>query len=224
MAEILGNENVNKRHRRISEKPLRPTSRNQCNPAWFLGFNDYTFDMPVVGFTSSSKKPARRYSSDPSERARQLVAEGKLGGARPGAGRPRKSVADTQKRKRASTVITEAARENADKIAGVFNDVIGDPDASRHIKLRAAKLAIDIEHREDAHAREEDDRLGGSRGELPQDRDALVDALAQKLAGNPLLAAQLGAVLSRAAELAGLPPQSRQTDARGPENALSRGD
>jgi hypothetical protein len=180
--------------------------------------------VPVIGFKKPTDKRPRRYSSDPKTRAAELVKDGKLGGARPGAGRPRKSVADTQKRKRASTVITEAARENADKIAGVFSDVIGDPEASRHVKLRAAKLAIDIEHREDAHAREEDDRLGRSRGELPQDRDALVDALAQKLAGNPLLAAQLGAVLSRAAELAGLPPQSPQTDARGPENALSRGD
>jgi hypothetical protein len=180
--------------------------------------------MPVVGFKKPTDKPARRYSSDPKTRAAELVADGKLGGARPGAGRPRKKHPDSQKRKRASTAITEAARENADKIASVISDVVNDPEASRHVKLRAAKLAVDIEHKEDAHARELDDRLGPSRGEFPQDRDALVEGLAAKIAGNPLLAAQLGDVLSRAAAIAGGEPQTAQTGARGPENALSRGD
>lgn len=169
----------------------------------------YTFHMPVVGFGNPTAKPRKKYSSDPKTRARELVAEGKFGGRQPGAGRPRKP--DSQKRKRASTVVAETARENADKIAGVFTDIVNDPEASRHIKLRAAKLATDIEGRETDRAREEDERAGlsrSSRDDLPQDRDALVEALASKLAANPILAAQLSNVLGRAAQLAGLPPKS----------------
>jgi hypothetical protein len=167
--------------------------------------------VPVVGFDKPTDKPARRYSSDPKTRAAELVKDGKIGGKREGAGRPRKSTSDTQRPKRASTVVAEALRENAELVASVIPDVVNDPDASRHIKLRAAKLAVDIEGREAERTREEDERAGRFRaggGELPEDRDELAAMLASKLAANPLLAAQLGDVLSRAAELAGLPSQT----------------
>lgn len=183
--------------------------------------------MPVIGFPQPSDKPSRRYSSDPKIRAAELVRDGKIGGRREGAGRPRKSTSGSQKPKRASTVVAEALRDNAELVASVIPDVVNDPDASRHVKLRAAKLALEIEGREAERVREEDERLGrfrSGRGELPADRDALVQALAAKVAANPMLAAQLGAVLSRAAALAGGwaadGPDGRQRAG----NTLSRGD
>jgi hypothetical protein len=183
--------------------------------------------VPVIGFPKPSDKPSRRYSSDPKTRAAELVKDGKIGGKREGAGRPRKSTSDSQKPKRASTVVAEALRENAELVASVIPDVVNDPDASRHMKLRAAKLAVDIEGKEAERLREEDERLGrfgSGRGELPADRDALVETLAAKVAGNPMLAAELGAALTRAAAQAGVEPQTAQTDARGPEIALNQGD
>jgi hypothetical protein len=162
--------------------------------------------MPVTGFGDPTAQPRKKYSSDPKTRARELVAEGKFGGRQPGAGRRRKP--DSQKPKRASAAIAQAARDNADKIASVFTGIVNDDDASRHIKMRAAKLAVDIEGREAERVREEDDRLGRSRADLPEDRDALVSALAEKVAANPVLAAQLGAVLTAAAERAGIPSKA----------------
>jgi hypothetical protein len=159
--------------------------------------------MPVTGFGDSTAQPPKKYSSDPKTRARELVAEGRFGGRQPGAGRRRKP--DSQKPKRASTVIVERLRENPELVASVIPDVMNDPDASRHMKLRAAKLAIDIEGREEEHRRE-DKREGRNRdrlAELPQDREALAEALAAKLASNPLLARSLAAVLARAGEIAG---------------------
>ena len=81
---------------------------------------------------------AKRYSSDPKTRAAELVAEGKIGGRRQGAGRPRKGVTERQ-RKRASTVITEYASENADRIAGVLLDVLLADDATRTEKMPWAR-------------------------------------------------------------------------------------
>jgi len=166
--------------------------------------------MPAIGFGKPAKKPGNRFSSDPKIRAREMVEAGILGQSQPGAGRPRKKHSDSQKKKRASTVIAEAVRENADKIAAVIPDVVNDPDASRYMKLRAARLGVDIEQRETERARE-DEREGRMRERLdalPEDREAIAESLAKRLAANPILVAELGAVLSRAGELAGIPPKS----------------
>jgi hypothetical protein len=105
--------------------------------------------------------------------------------------------------KRASTVVTETLQANPNLVADVISDALTDPNASDHLKLRATKLALQIESNEEDRARQEDERLGRSRGDIPADREAIAEALAAKLASSPILAAELSAVLARAAALAG---------------------
>jgi len=69
------------------------------------------------------------YPSDPRERALQLVAEGKIGGPRPGAGRPRVP--------RATELIAEAAIEHADEIVAALLAGIA-PDQRADERSRAA--------------------------------------------------------------------------------------
>lgn len=148
-----------------------------------------------------------------------MVKAGLIGGSRPGAGRPRKSVSGSQKRKRASTVVAEAARNNADLIASTFTDAMNDPAASGRQRMMAGKALVGIELQEEERRRE-DERDGRDLPPMPQDRDALVEALAAKIAGNPILAAELGAVLTRAGQLAGdssrTPSLDRETAGKRP--------
>lgn len=81
----------------------------------------------------------KHYPSDPSERARMLVAEGKIGGPRAGSGRPRK--------RRAAELVAEKAQRHADKIWSAFEDAL-DPSKPDSIRLAAAKELIALEHRE----------------------------------------------------------------------------
>jgi hypothetical protein len=69
------------------------------------------------------------YPSDPSERARQLVEEGRIGGPRPGAGRPRKP--------RATELIAQAAIEHADELIAALVAGIA-PDQPADERSRAA--------------------------------------------------------------------------------------
>lgn len=138
----------------------------------------------------------RRYSSDPRERARQLVQEGKIGGARPGAGRPRKHTADGQ-RKRASTVIAEHARENAEQMAKVVTDCILDPDATQAEKMRAVKLAVGIDVRESDRERDELADPNSARSQelaanAEQARDKLSAMLSDPVTGERLRDALAG--------------------------------
>ena len=80
-----------------------------------------------------------RYSSDPSERARQLHAEGRFGGAEFGrlGGRPR--------RLPPSIAVVEAVeRLDADKIVAALEDGLGEHQ-SIQTRLRAVKLALEVE-------------------------------------------------------------------------------
>lgn len=73
-----------------------------------------------------------------SERAKKLVAEGKIGGPQPGAGRPRK--------KRASEIVAEKARDRANDIVAAFEELIeAGPPA---VRLQAAKDWLLIEQKE----------------------------------------------------------------------------
>jgi hypothetical protein len=160
--------------------------------------------MPVIGFKSDTKTK-RRYASDPATRAAELVSEGRFGGKQPGAGRPRKSVTESQQR--ASTVVADAARENADLIASTFTDTLSDPDASRRARMKAGSTLIAIEGKE-AEQQRADDREGLTRpSDLPEDRAELISHLAELVAGNPILARRLGAILSSADAPAPEPPK-----------------
>jgi hypothetical protein len=129
-----------------------------------------------------------------------LVSEGKLGGRREGAGRPRKGASKTQK-KRASQVITEWAQENGDKLADVIGDVLRDPDATRTEKMRAARLGLKVEAMEEEHCHE-DERQGRTRElPIPEDRDEIIGRLAKTLQ-NPLVRERFAALF------AALPPAS----------------
>jgi hypothetical protein len=85
--------------------------------------------------------PATKYSSDPSERAKQLHQEGRFGGAQFGkmGGRPRK--------KRASEIVAEAAEKNASKIIKAFEDAL-DEDNKPEVRINAAKEWLKIEQTE----------------------------------------------------------------------------
>jgi hypothetical protein len=163
--------------------------------------------MPVVGFKTPAAKPRKRYSSDPKTRAAELVAEGKLGRARPGAGRPRKHT--EAQRPSASSVIADALRDNADLAASVVPDVLRDPNASDSMKLRAVKLGLRIEDA-DENRRREDEREGRRPPESidpAADHSELVRSLVAKLAENPMVAHQLAAVLSRVEAPGHTPPK-----------------
>ena len=75
-----------------------------------------------------------------SERARQLHAEGKFGGAQHGAkgGRPRK--------KRASEIVAAKAEEQADEIVAAFLRGVRDPDAKTAVM--AAEKWLRVENQE----------------------------------------------------------------------------
>lgn len=114
----------------------------------------------------------RQLSEEERERrsalARRLHQEGRFGGAEYGklGGRPRK--------KRASEIVADEAKENAQKIVNAFLDAL---DEEKHIdtRVRAAKQWIEIEQREEALQMEEEKSLEGLR------RDQLVRMTVEKL-------------------------------------------
>jgi hypothetical protein len=79
-----------------------------------------------------------KYSSDPSQRARELVAAGKLGGAKYGrlGGRPRTP--------RASEIAAEKAMEHAGEIVAAFRDALH-PSQPIQVRLKAAVEWLRIE-------------------------------------------------------------------------------
>jgi hypothetical protein len=78
------------------------------------------------------------YSSDPRERARELVAAGKFGGAKYGrmGGRPRTP--------RASEIAAREAQEHAEEIVAAFRDALH-PSQPIQIRLKAAVEWLKIE-------------------------------------------------------------------------------
>ena len=148
---------------------------------------------------------AKRYSSDPKQRAAELVAEGKIGGKREGAGRPRKLTSDGQ-RKRASTVIAEYARENAEQMAKVITDCLLDPDASQMDKMRAVKLAVGIDFRESDRERDE---LADPNSAQSQEIAANAEEAKAQLAGmlsDPVTGERLKSALAELLDDAGSTP------------------
>jgi hypothetical protein len=93
------------------------------------------------------------YNLTPEERerrrqlAKSLVAQGKLGGRQPGAGRPRK--------KRAAEVVAEEAQKEASKIVKAFQAAL-DPSQPAQIRLQAAKDWLAVEHKESVLQLQED--------------------------------------------------------------------
>jgi hypothetical protein len=150
---------------------------------------------------------SKRYSSDPAERARELVAEGKFGGRQKGAGRPPKERTEDQSHPRpAAAAVRRAAAQNADKIAQVFVDVLRS-DASDAQKVRSMKALLNVEQKEVAIELEER-KLNVAPAPEFESREDAAHALAAKLAANPLLAQRLGAVLSAAKAPEDNPPKA----------------
>ncbi|MEZ5076972.1 MAG: hypothetical protein R2725_05975 [Solirubrobacterales bacterium] len=137
----------------------------------------------------------RKYSADPAERARELVAEGKIGGRRRGAGRPRKHTSEAQQPPRAATVVAEAARANSDKIAKVFTDVLSNPESSDRHKVQAVKAMLGIEGSEEDRQRDErrDDR-SPERPEI-ETREQALASLAESLS-DPIVAERFSRLLA----------------------------
>jgi hypothetical protein len=125
---------------------------------------------------------ASKYSSDPAQRARELHAEGRLGGRRFGkmGGRPRKAPASSHPRP-AAAAVAEAAAENADLIAKTFADVLNDDSISDTRKITALRTWLGIEARETDRERDEE------RDELAAlSRDEVEEELT-RLLGNPMV-------------------------------------
>jgi hypothetical protein len=152
----------------------------------------------------------RKYSSDPAERAAELVSEGKLGGKQPGAGRPRKSVSEPQSNhpRPASSAVAQAAREHSGLIARAFLDVLDDPDASDRQKMAASKSLVAIELRESALELDEAKQGVAPERVLPEDHGEAVRQLAGLVASNPLVARRLAAVLTSAGPPGDNPPNN----------------
>ena len=161
------------------------------------GAAPYNAVMPPKRPNKLPAKPSglgKRYSSDPKTRADELVAEGKIGGKRSGAGRRRKGVTGSQKN-RALTTVVEGLRENADLMARVIPDVLRDPHATKAEKMQAARLAIRIEAAEEERRREEERGGGHDEPAHAEDREAIVAHLARALS-NPIVRQRLAAALA----------------------------
>lgn len=93
-----------------------------------------------------------------SQMARELHAQGKFGGRQPGSGRPKK--------KRASEIVAEQARVEAENIIEVFRDSIRS-DNPASVRLNAAREWLKIEQAEaDLQLREERQLEGLSTTQL----------------------------------------------------------
>jgi hypothetical protein len=91
-------------------------------------------------------------------------------------------------------------------MARVIEDALTDPNASDSVKMRALRLAINIEGREEDRQREHGSNDGTDLGEAAT-RPELVEQLAATLASNPLIARRLSAVLASATAGLALVPQ-----------------
>ena len=125
---------------------------------------------------------------------------GKLGG------RPRKKPTDTQQPRRAATVIAEAARENADKIASVFIDVLLDPEAKQSDKLRAVKGLVGVEFRETDRERDEANDPSRAAVTAADVEDAKADLT--RMLNDPITGPRLRAVLGGLVTQAEKPPKN----------------
>jgi hypothetical protein len=85
-----------------------------------------------------------------SEQAKRMVAEGKIGGPRPGSGRPRKQ--------RVGELIAEEIAERADEIKSALFRTI-DEKAPLHLQLAGASKLLDIEREEEKLRLEEEAQL-----------------------------------------------------------------
>lgn len=121
------------------------------------------------------------YSSDPSERARQLVREGKFGGAGRGQGRPRVP--------RASELAAQAAAQHADQIVAALLAGI-DPSEPADTRSRGADRWLRLVVQEGALAQRErvEDRADDAYSRLSDDeiRHAFAEMLAEKLRSGEL--------------------------------------
>src|SRR5437588_12751929 len=90
------------------------------------------------------------YAADPSERAKQLLAEGKIGPQFGHlGGRPRKP--------RAGEAVAAAARQNSDRIVGALLEALNanQPAAQR---IAAARALLEVERTEEQRAERQADR------------------------------------------------------------------
>jgi hypothetical protein len=101
-----------------------------------------------------------------SDAAKALVAAGKIGGPRPGSGRPRK--------KRASELVAEAAESEAKTMIDTLRQTMA-PGNPANVRQNAVKLWLDIEQKEESLRREEDSWSALSM-------EQLLEAAAEKLA------------------------------------------
>jgi len=119
------------------------------------------------------------YSSDPSERAMQLKADGKIGGqfGKLG-GRPRKP--------RASEKVAEAAQKDADNIIKVFRELVNSD--SEKTRLAAANSWLAIEQ-EETRLRLQEERQEFDIGQAS--REQLLEYLSQALSPGTALSTTL---------------------------------
>jgi hypothetical protein len=107
------------------------------------------------------------------DKAKELVAAGRIGGPRPGSGRPRK--------KRASEVIAEKVERRANEVSGALFDGLK-PHQPQTVRNDSARTLLAIEEKEHLLRREEERELrAASRDELVEGVFELFDRLAGPL-------------------------------------------
>lgn len=131
--------------------------------------------LTKAGRPRKTRPDGSYYSSDPSERHRQLEEDGKIGGhfGRLG-GRPRKP--------RAGKALADHAKERAEELKSVFDDAFASDNI--RIRMKAANDLVEIERKEDQLQIDEDKLENASREELEEAVIALLE--------DPQLSAALG--------------------------------
>ena len=140
-----------------------------------------------------AQQQRKRYSSDPKRRAEELVAEGRIGGARPGAGRPRKRP-DPSHPRPAAAAVAAAASEHSAQVAKVFVDALQSEDLTDAQKVVAMKTFLGVEDRETR--REHEEIRHTARDEISAMSLEEIEADLAEMLSNPLIRRAFSAALS----------------------------
>ena len=147
-----------------------------------------------------------RYSSDPSERARQLVREGKIGGPQYGrlGGRPAHRGSGAGESESAGEFIARSALDHRHELLAVVRDAIKAGQLPRH-RLVGFEAWLKAEERE-ARREEREARRDDESAELERlqsmSQAELIEHLLDRLTGSPMLLEILRSRLDQAAPLA----------------------
>lgn len=141
-----------------------------------------------------------RWPFDPAERGRAMAAAGVIGGARPGAGRPR--------RDRYSRLIADAMEEHVDEVVDALRAGLGSDNT--RTRVMAARACVDLAVRHDAVAQRDEHHAVDTFVSMSSDevRAAAAAELVAMLAGGELGLDDLAQIAPAAVIEGSAPPSS----------------